>query len=42
MTQNLATQLGIFNGALGKAVGCHFDEDKEMHEEWMNHTKIAD
>ena len=30
MTQNLATQLGKFNGALGKILGFHFVEDKEM------------
>ena len=41
VTQNLATQLGIFNGALGKIIGFHFDEDKEMHEEWMNPKNIA-
>ena len=40
VTQNLATQLGILNDALGKVVGFHFDEEKEMHEEWMNPTKI--
>jgi hypothetical protein len=35
---NLATQLGIFNGALGTIVGFSFDPKKDMCTEWMHPT----
>jgi hypothetical protein len=38
VTQNLATQIGLFNGAIGTIVAFGFQKNKLMRKDWMHPT----